>query len=84
MVFGILLPERSKAFPSTDTETGSTMHVIETEIRNYLILYNQATRIICLGISEELLLEYMLVDNPAIISGTIHTKYKDLKQCLNL
>ena len=38
------------------------MHVIETEIRNYLMLYDRATGIICLGISEELLLEYMLVD----------------------
>ena len=64
--------------PPKDSDTDSTKRAIEADIRNYWTRYDRATGTIRLGISEELLLEYMSLDDPAKIWDTIRTRYKDL------
>ena len=64
--------------PAKDTDKDSAKRAIETEVRNYWTRYDRAMGTIRLGIWEELLLEYMSIDDPAKIWETIRTKYKDL------
>jgi len=70
-VWRIVAREEVKPSPPADTETGSTKRAIETDIRNYWTRYDRATGTIRLGISEELLLEYMSIDDPSELWETI-------------
>jgi len=77
-VWRIVSGEEVEPSPPADSDADSTKRVIEIEIRNYWMRYDRATGTIRLGISEDLLLEYMSIDDPTVILETIRTKYKDL------
>jgi len=77
-VWRIVSGEEVEPSPPADSDADSTKRAIDIEIRNYWMRYDRATGTIRLGISEELLLEYMSIDDPTVIWETIRTKYKDL------